>query len=147
MEMSNFYQICIYITLSLMVFSLCVNVVVGFEIFGSVGEMGMSSGNTTNETMANFTISPDYPSGMTMGAIWGIVLSGSTIAGVFLAWVTQDASILGVFIFSGVFWSSFINVMVIITALNVVPLLLLGLFTLPIIFVFVGAVIGMLSGV
>jgi hypothetical protein len=147
MEMTNLYQVCIFTTISLMVFSLCVNVFAGFHIFGNVGEMGPGVNmSNSNETFQNFTRGPDYPSGLTITSIWGMVLSGSVVVGVFLAWVTQDASILGVFIFSGVFWSAFINTLVIITAIGI-PVILVTLFTVPIFFIFIGAVIGMLSGV
>jgi len=83
---------------------------------------------------------------LTITAIWGVVLTGAIIPGVFLAWVTQDASILGVFIFSGVFWSAFINSMAILTAIGI-PIVLVTIFVVPVFFIFVGAVVGMLSGV
>jgi hypothetical protein len=146
MEMTNFYQGCIYITLFLMVFSLAIDIVGGFQIFGNVGDMGITMGNDTNSTMAKFTNGSVYPTSFTIGAIWTIVMTGSTVLGMFLAWVTQDASILGVFIFAGVFWSAFLNSMAIITAIGI-PVLIVMLFTVPIFFIFVGAVIGMLSGV
>jgi len=120
---------------------------VALNIFGNIGDMGVKPGDNTSETMGNFTKNPSFSGGMTMGMIWGIVLTASGAVGLVLAWLTQDASILGVFIFSGVFWSSFINAMVVINAMGFIPLLFIGLFTLPIIFIFVGAVIGMLSGV
>jgi hypothetical protein len=146
MEPNNFYQICIFTTIGLMVFCLCVNVFVGFQIFGNIGEMGPLTGNTSDQTIQNFTKNPNFPDGMTMGAIWGVVLSSSVAVGLVLAWLYQDASILGVFIFSGVFWSSYINAMVIIGAMAFIPVVFVGLFTVPIFFLFAAAVIGMLSG-
>jgi len=146
MEMQNFFSVCIYLTIGLMVFCLALNFFVVLNIFG-VGQIGPEMGNNSSADVQRFTQNPEFPSGMTMGAIWAIVLSASTGVGILLSWLTQDASLLGVFIFSGVFWSSYINAMTIINAMLVIPGVILGLFTVPIFFLFIAAVIGMLSGV
>jgi hypothetical protein len=146
MEMNNFFGICVIFTVSLMVFCLCVNVFVGFQIFGNAGVFGPDISGNSSQMFTNFTKNPDFPVGMTMGMIWGLVLTSAAAVGLVLAWIMQDASILGVFIFSGVFWSSFINAMVILGAMAFIPVVLIGLFTVPVLFIFVAAVIGMLSG-
>lgn len=147
MELNNLYQICIFFAISLVVFNLAISLVSGLQIFGNADVTSVEPGVDSSDTMGDMTKGPDYPDGMVVGTIWGVIFGGATVAGVVMAYALQDASILGVFIFSGVFWSSYINSMVVITSMAFIPVALVGLFTVPILFIFVGAAIGMLSGV
>jgi hypothetical protein len=67
-----------------------------------------------------------------------------------LLYATQSTTIIGIYIFSVYFWGSYLNtigVIGILVGANPVILAFIGLFTIPVVFIFIGAVIGMLSGV
>ena len=147
MQTNNLTQICMYFCIALMVFTMAVNFMIGLHIFGPVTPtVGHETGNNTTDALKSFTKSPDYPAGLSTTALWGLVL-GAVAIGLAIAILTQDATFVGIYIFSAVFWSSFINAWAILGSTGFLPVAFLGLFTLPIIFIFIGAVIGMLSGV
>ena len=147
MQTNNLFQICIFLTIGLMVFTIAVNFMSGLHIFGPVTpDLGHETGNNTTDALKSFTKSPDYPMGLSTGALWGIVL-GAIAVGLAIAILTQDATFVGIYIFSAVFWASFINAWAILGSTGFIPVAFLGLFALPIIFIFIGAVVGMLSGV
>jgi len=131
-----------------MVFTLAVNFMMGLGIFGDIeSEYGHETGDNTNDTMSNFTKTPEYTSGFDMTTIWGLVFAAEIAGGIAIATLLQDATILGIYIFSTAFWTSFINAWAILGSTGFIPIAFLGLFTVPIFFIFIGAVIGMLSGV
>ena len=147
MQLSNLFQTCLYFTILLMAFTLCINFATGLGVFGEITPTwGHNIGNTTNTTIQNFTKSEKYNQGIDMNTIWGLVIGGGIIGAVAVAWLLQDATFVGIYIFSFVFWASFINCWGILFAVGL-PASILTLFSVPIIFIFIGAIVGMLSGV
>ena len=151
MRFNTFFQICIYIVLACIILTLSINFVVSLGIFGDYSaETGIQSQKTANETLAQFTKSGDYKTGFLTTDLWSFVLAGIAVAAgaAVVAWITHSASVLGVGVFAYVFWASYVNV---ISILQVGGFLAdLGLFvligTVGMGFIFIGAVIGMLSG-
>ena len=142
MEMQSFYQVCIFFTVGLMVFTMSVNVMTGMDIFGNIEPTGgMVTGNDTNSSFEAFT-------GYGMNTeLWILVLGGAVLLAVPIAIFTQSLSIVGVYIFGVFFWGSFFNALAIISIGSFMPIFLIPLFIVPVAFIFIGAVIGMLSGV
>ena len=147
MNLSSLYHICIFLTIGLMVFTLVINFVGTIGVFGNNNEVGTDISGNSSEIEKNFTKSAGQSTGFNTNLLWSLLISIEVIGGIGLAIATQSASILGAYIFGAVFWTSYINAMSIISAVGFIPLGFITLFTVPMIFIFIGAVIGMLSGV
>ena len=150
MELTNFYQVCVYLSVSLMVFSLVINFLGGLGIFGVVTvDAGVDVQGNQSVIVEGFTKNPSQEGGF--GNAWLIVFGGSTIlaaaGAIGIAIATRNATFVGIYVFSIYFWASYLNA---VSILSVGGFLLPGfivLFTIPVGFVFVGAIVGMLSGV
>ena len=147
MNLGNLYQICIFFTVGLMVFTLSINFVGAMDIFGTNPDLGPSVEGNSSEIEKNFTKTAEKSGGFSIDLVWTLIISVEVIGGIGLAIATQSTSVLGAYIFGAVFWTSYINAMAIIGAVGFLPVGFLVLFTVPMIFIFIGAVIGMLSGV
>ena len=147
MNLGNLYQICIYFTIGLMVFTLSINFVGAMDIFGTNPDLGPSVEGNSSDIEKNFTKTAEKSGGFSIDLVWTLIISVEVIGGIGLAIATQSTSVLGAYIFGAVFWTSYINAMTIIGAVGFLPVGFLVLFTVPMIFIFIGAVIGMLSGV
>lgn len=151
-ELTNFYQVCVYICIVMIIFNLCVSFVSGLGVFPYDVDSGIEAGPNSNDTYTNLTDLGGFNNeGFTgMDGLWIIFLgSGATlIIGLFLVLLTRSTNILGIVLFSGVFWSSYISSFSIINVggfLNDLPgFVLIG--TVGMLFIFSAAVIGMLSG-
>jgi len=150
-EMSSFYQICVYITLVMILFNLSVSAVNALGVFYPV-ETGIEMSDDADENFETLTnISSFSESSMTgIQSLW-ILFTGSAVslvAGFFLMWLTRSTTILGVALFSGVFWSSYFNMLSVVNVggflTDLSMFILIG--TVGMIFIFAAAVIGMLSG-
>ena len=150
-ELSTFYQICVYITITMVLFTLAVNFVSAMNIFQTGIDVGKDvSGNSSNIFSSFTDVSSEGYTGM--NAIWNLLL-GSAIglaAGAFLGLLMHSTVFMGIGLFSGVFWSSYINTIGIINVNNWLMTYPLSLFvvlgTVGMMFIFAGAIIGMLSG-
>lgn len=150
MELSSFYQVCVYLSIGLMVFTLAINFTVELGVFGDITPSGgMDVSGNQSGIVANFTKTPSGEGGF--GNIWLLVFgAGTAVAGlgaIAIAIATQNATFVGVYVFSVYFWASYINALGIISIGGFLPASFILLFTLPVGFIFVGAVVGMLSGV
>lgn len=144
-SLNTFFQLCVYFTICMFVFILCVHYVSGLEVFPTV-ETGFQEQVGVNETFQEVTSSPDYASGVNMNLIWGMIFTGAGLGSLLIAWFTHSTSVIGVFLFSIVFWASYINMLMILHIGNWIPLDFIGVVTGGIVFIFVGAIIGMLTG-
>lgn len=142
MELQSFYQVCIFFTIGLMVFTMSMNVINSFDVFGNIEPTGgVMTGNTTNSTFLSFskqTFNSD---------LWVLILAGGLLTSVPIMVLTQSVSIGGVYLFAVYFWGSFFTALNILYIGGFLPLILIPLFVVPIIFLFIGAIIGMLAGV
>jgi len=148
-ESNTYFQICVSLTIAIVVFTLAVNFVVGLGVFPVDIEMGFVSGRTANETFAdltNTTVSVDAGIITGMDALWVMVLTGGGLASLFVAWITRSTTILGVYVLSAVFWTSYIRCNSILNFGQYLPNEFLVMGHVVVFFVFAGAVGGMLSG-
>lgn len=151
MEMNSLYNLCIFFTISLTIFSSCVTFVSGLNLFGPIDiQSGLDTSENTNDSLHRFTHSIDYPSGLGTSDLFGFVLGAGAIAAVIgsigIAYFTGNSAYVGVYLFGVYFWTTFTTAFGIFAIIGF-PLSFILLFTVPIAFIFVGAVIGMLGGV
>jgi hypothetical protein len=86
----------------------------------------------------------------TMNGIWGIATGIGAIAAIGLAWITHSIIPVGIYLFSLVFWTAYLNAWSVISYggfLDSSPgpeFLLIA--TIGILFIFIAAIVGMLTG-
>jgi hypothetical protein len=138
--LNTFYQVCIYITVGLVLVTLSINFVNALEIFPVEAKKGFDvAEGDTNSTFASLT-----QDDTSMTNLWLMIITGAGIGGLLIAWFTHSPAILGVYVFSVVFWASYLNALGFV--MNYVPAGFLLIGTVGMGFIFVGAIGGMLSG-
>ena len=153
MNIGTFYQTCAYICMCLIAVNLAFAFVTGLGVFGNDFTGGVVAGEDAQSAAGeymNVTASTDSESYTGMNALW-IIVSGSAVgagAGLLLGFITHSSVFVGIGLFSGVFWSSYLNSLGILNTGGFLSSLegfvLIG--TALMVFMFAGAVIGMLSG-
>ena len=154
MNLSTFYQTSIYICLCVIAVNLSFAFITGLGVFGTTAYEGMEIGDTTAEIVEDYTgLNATTEGGNEytgMDALW-VIAAGSAIGGIagfFLSWATKTSVFMAIGLFSGVFWSSYLNSLSVINAGgyldSILGFILIG--TVLMVFVFAGAVIGMLGG-
>lgn len=131
-------------TVILLVFTLCVNFVSAMNFFGTTVEVGIDINATSgNETFQSVT------GGYTPSNIWavwsiaGLIALGGSVA---IAVLTRSSSFVAIYLFSIVFWTSYLNMWGIINLNNYIPLEFSAIVHGSFLFIWMGAIIGMLSG-
>lgn len=141
------FQVCLVLTISMFIFTLCVHYVSGLGIYGDTNiQGGLNPGDDVNETIKRATQSPDRPGGFNITTMWALVLTAAGAAGILVAWLTHSTAIIGVFVFSAAFWAAYINMLGILEIGNFLDPSFVFIGTATMSFVFIGAVAGMLSG-
>jgi len=128
------------------VFNLAIGFVNGLDVFETSYDIESVSGDYSNSTFEEATQNTTGV-GLSMSSMWGIVIVG--VAGsLVIAAITHSVAAVGVYVFSLVFWASYTNMIV-----GILPKVLLGsiwgfviIGTAAMLFIWVGAVVGMLSG-
>ena len=147
MNLNTFFQTCIYICVGLIVLTMSINFVNAMDIFDFGMEAGFSSGTDFEDlTDVNYTGDDTNDPDAGMKGLWLIMLTGAGIGGLTVAWITKSPVILGVFIFSAVFWASYINAAAVLHFGGFIPVGFLAIGTAIMGFFWAGAIAGMLSG-
>jgi len=137
--MNTFFRICVFFCLSLIIFSLTWNFVYSLQAFE------IPQGNIeAKEPETLFSEITDFEEGT--GGIFVIALTSAMIIGLFASWMTKSPVCIGLSMFGVIFWASYLNTLDIIRIGGYLPTELELLFTGGMIFIFSGAVIGMLTG-
>ena len=128
------------------IFSMVVGFVSALGVFGTLDSGVDVNLDDANETFEGF-------SGITMNSFFDFIFSptGTTtlvgIAGtIALAILTHSPSIIGAGIFSTVFWTSFVNVNMILSVGGYMPMAFITISFVVMGFLWIGAVIGMITG-
>lgn len=141
MNLNTFFQLCIYICIVVIVFTLAINFVNGIGVFEPV-KSGVPTGTDTNNTFGGF-LQGGSISGM--DAMWGVVLTVGGLIAVAGAIAMHSAIPVGAYIFSGIFWTSYMNALGVLGSFFIPPeFQLIG--TVMMFFFWCGAVAGMFSG-
>jgi len=127
--------------LIMLTFSLIANFVSGLGIFPNVGPVGVDVDSDSNalSTLTDLA-SPS------MGAIFLGVTGLTFIGAVALSYLTHTITPIGLHLFSLVFWTSWINMIHIFSTGGYIPSDLILVGTVGVMFVFIAAIIGMLTG-
>lgn len=140
MNFDNLFRVCISFCLMLLAFSLVANFVDGLGIFPHTSSIGTEI--TTSNALSQLT-GLDNPS--MQGIFLGV--TGLAFVGVVaLCWATKNVVPLGLYLFGVIFWTSWIRMSSVMSYGGYIPAELLAVFTVGAIFLFVGAIIGMLTG-
>jgi len=129
-----------YFTIILLIFTLSVNFVSAANFFGTNVPSGVDL-NTSSENSTFISLT-----GESTTDLWLLVLVAAGAGGIVVAWLTHSTAILGVYLFSIIFWGSYGTMLGVTKIGNYIPAAFLFIATAALIFVFMGAIIGMLSG-
>lgn len=130
------------ITLLMLAFSLVANFVGSMGIFPNVASPGVGGINESGDALKTLTGLED-PS---MQALFIGVTGLTFIGAVALALLTKTITPIGLHIFGAVFWASWINMLSVLSYGGYIPADFLLVFTVGVMFVFIAAIIGMLTG-
>lgn len=138
--MNTFFRICVYYCLGLMVFTLLFNLVALTGAFDTNVDSGTSIGDT-DEALGNLSnlATPN------MAYIFTIVATGVGV-GIAVGYITSSIVPVGIGIFGSVFWSSYVTMHGILAIGGYIPGEILTIVTIGTVLVFVGAIIGMITG-
>jgi len=142
LKFGSLFQACFYFCLAVAIATLFINIVQGLNVFGNpdIGQGVVIGGNESNvfTSLTGLTGGFEYVWGLAVG----LGLAGSAI----LAWATHSTIPIGVYLFGTLFWTSYSRLISVISIGDYIPAdFLLGI-TVAMMFLFAGAVIGMLSG-
>lgn len=148
MELRSLFHLCVYFCLIMLIFTMCINLVGGMDIWDVSYDPGTRNTNFTNLTNVTYTDPSTGTASTGMDALWKIAVAGGGAA-LIVGFLTRSPVFIGVAAFAGVFWSSYINTISIIT--QGIDLLspaggFIAIGTAAMGFVFAGALAGMLSG-
>jgi len=139
--MKSFFQIAIVITFILFIFGFLASFVASTGAFPFTEDMGISI-SSDSDWLVKFTGLTD-PS---MSAIFLGVTGLTFLGAVALAVSTHSVVPIGLHLFGLVFWSSWTKACVVLSYGGYIPGNLLVIFTFGVLFVFVAAIVGILTG-
>jgi hypothetical protein len=141
MDLSNYLRLAVYFCLMMIIFTLAVNFVSGLGIFTSA-DTGVNSSGTPSDIFTEI-------SGFTGGFqyIWVVLLTTGGFATIVIAKIVGSTNIIGVYLFSAVFWTSFSRCLTVVNIGGWVQTDFLNIFIVAIFFVWVAAIISMLTSV
>lgn len=144
MKVNTFFQACVAFTIILLIFTLSVNFVSVSGFYPTEVEVGIDVNTTSgNETFQDVTGGYTPSNIWTVWSIAGLIALGGSIA---IAVLTRSSTFVAIYLFSIVFWTAYLNMISITNLGNYVPGGFLFIGTASLIFIWMGAIIGMLSG-
>ena len=145
--MNTFFRIAIYLSIVMIFFNLVIGFVGGLTntdgdpVFPVAGTPGI--GNVNESSILGEVTGLEDPN---MNALWVSVVGGGILVAVVLSILTRSVVPIGIHIFSTVFWTAYINCNSILSAGGFIPGGFLSIFFVGMIFLFIAALIGMLTG-
>lgn len=139
--MNTFFRVCVIMSLSLIIFTLSINLINGLGVFPTTVEGGVQNINESNAL--TLLTGLDEPN---MNAIWLGVTGLTFVLALGLSALTRSIIPIGLHLFGIVFWTSYIRTFTIVEIGNWLPSDLIIIFHVCAIFIFIGAIIGMLTG-
>jgi len=140
--MNTLFRICVYYCVALLIFTLAFNFVTSVGAFDVTSGPGIT--NVNEENLLSFF--SDWSGGM--NAVFGgfVILSFSLV--VLLAWAFHSMIPIGIYIFSMIFWTSFLRAWGIFMDAGFLEGLqeFTFMFWAGTVFIFIGATVGMSTG-
>ncbi len=148
MRENTYFQVCVYICICMIVFTMSINFVSAMGVFPTTAPVGFQTGNTTGQTFQNLTnVENETVANLGIDDLFVIILTGAALGGILVAWLTHSTTILGIYVFSVVFWASYGRALAVLGWQFLEPIsgfIMIG--TVGMSFIFAGAIAGMLSG-
>lgn len=139
--MNTFFRIAVYLCFALIIFNVAFGFVVGLNVFPIEGEMGQDIEKTPDALSALTGLTDP---GMT--SLWLLVVGMGTAAGVIISIFTHSVIPIGIAVFGDVFWTSWMRTNNVINLGGYLPGDFILIFTVGMLFLFIAATIGMLTG-
>lgn len=141
--MNTLFRLAFYITIVLVLFNLGYGLIrsIPGTAYSSVDDPSDISG--TNATSIFSELTGFEGAGL---SIWAIVVSVGGAASVAFSWMVQSLQPLALYIFGVGFWSSYNGTIQAIALQNWMPSSLILMITVAMIFLFIGAIIGLITG-
>lgn len=139
-KMDNFFQLCFFYCLFISLFMIAINIVNGLNLFTPVASGISSAGKTPDNIFAEIT---GLSGGMEF--VWTALLSAVGFIVLVVVKITQSTSLIGVYLLSSVFWTSFTKFISTVNINNWIPSNIMTLFIVGSMFIWIGAMIGMLT--
>ena len=139
-DWSTFFQTCIYLCILIIILTFSISFINGLKLFTS-SESGISTEKESNnvlELVSGFEGGFEY--------IWLTLLTATGLGALVVAKITQSTNMIGVWLFSGIFWTSYNKCISVVSVNNWIPAEFLLIFTVAILFLWVAAITGMLTG-
>ena len=145
MNLNTLFHQCLYFCVVIIIFSLCLSFIswLWFET-GAIpveSPMGIQAGADANETFGDFIDSSLGFSGG-FGVIWLLAAGFGGGGSVVFSMATGSTSPVAAYLFGMVFWTAYLRGL---SVLTFIPTEITILFTVPIIFIFTGAIIAILG--
>lgn len=139
--MATFYRTSIYLCVVVIIFTLSINFVNALGAFETYEARPTEEEVTLDNALYQI-------SGQTgdMADLWALTVGLGLIGAVALVFISKQISPIGIYIFSTVFWTSWLKMSSILNVGGIVPSELMVIFTVAAMFLFMAAVIGMLTG-
>ena len=140
--MNTFFQIAVKFAFLAILFN------IGFSFIQGIGAFPLAESDSIGINDVDNSNVLSKLTGLSDGMedIWALFLVAGAAASIFLSWVTHSIVPVGIYIFSEVFWTSWIHTQNILTLGSYIPSDFILFFTVGMIFLFIAAVIGMLTG-
>ena len=126
----SFYSTAIYLSIGLIIFSVGITFIVGLAVFPTAIE----------ETSVITGLDSD------LDWVWSTIVGFGTVFSLLMCILLRSVVPLGINIFGVIFWTSWVHAGAILSFGGFIPVEFILLFTIGVGFVFVAAVIGMLTG-
>jgi hypothetical protein len=143
--LKSLFQVCFLICITLLLFTLSLNLISGLGVFG-FGEVSSPELEGTTESL--FTRLSGFEGGM--GTVWAVVTTAAGVLSVAAAVLMRSTTPIGIYLFSAVFWTSYTRFIGFVNINNLFVTGVLSGFllivTVGLLFIWVGALIGMLTG-
>ena len=146
MDLNNLFKQCMYFCIVIMIFTFCLNFMsllwVNTGAIPSNVPMGKAPKSDTNSTFMDFVQGISGLSGG-FGSLWVLASTFTGFGAALLAIATRQTTPIAVYLFGVIFWTSWTRGFASIGPY--IPTEISILFTVPIMFIFAGAIIGMLG--
>jgi len=143
MNLSNYFRIAVYFCLVMIIFTLAINFVSALNIFPSV-ESGMEVDTSDGATDIVQRISGFSGE---LGSMWSIITIATAGIAIVVARIIGNASVIGVWLFSEIFWTSYSRAMTVTNIGGYIGHNFLIMFTVALVFIWIAAVISMMTSV
>jgi hypothetical protein len=143
-DWSTFFQTCIYICILLIILTFAISFINELNLFYDVN-VGVETTNKPNNFLEELT---GFEGGMEY--IWLALITSSGLGTLVVAKLTQSTNMIGVWLFTSIFWTSYNKCLSVINisygSQEWIPAEFLIMFTVALLFLWIAAVIGMLTG-